>query len=175
MTEPNTAGLSDLTAREQTLFLRSRRMSQRFRRAPRLFSRANRVLFRLTGGHIGGKLLGSPIGLLSTTGRRSGQSRTVPIVYLDDGSRLLVVASNSGLDESPAWYLNLRATPNAQIRTRTSIERVVARELTGHEREELWPRLLEHNAMWGAYQACTRRQCGVIALERSQSQEEKRG
>lgn len=169
MIESGTDSLKRLTPKELAYFQSGRRMSQRFPQGPRLFSRANRVLFRLTRGRLGGTLLGAPVGLLTTTGRRSGRNRTVPIVYLDDGSRFLVVASNSGFDAPPAWLLNLRAHPGAEMNTRSVAERVVARELTNPEREEAWPRLLEHNPMWGAYQSCTERQCAVVALERAQA------
>jgi deazaflavin-dependent oxidoreductase (nitroreductase family) len=94
----------------------------------------------------------------------------VPVVYLDDGSRFMVVASNSGLDSPPAWYLNLRAHTEAQIRTRAGIEHVVAHELTALESEKAWPRLLKHNPMWGAYQSCTERPSAVVSLERIQNQ-----
>ena len=161
--------LEGLTPEEQRYFNRGRRMLERFPKGPRYFSAAHRLVFRLTGGSFGGTVLGSPIGLLTTTGRHSGQTRTVPVVYLDDVSRFLVVASNSGLDLPPAWCLNLRANPEAEIRTRTGAERVIGRELTDSERTELWPRLLSHNAMWGAYQSCTKRQSAVFALEHSRN------
>ncbi len=167
MVERDAASLKGLTPKEQIYFRRTRRMALRFPWGPRLFSGANRIVFRLTGGHLGGRLLGIPIGLLTTTGRHSGRNRTVPIVYLDDRPRFLVVASNSGFDAPPAWLLNLRMHPDAEMHTQAGVERVVAHELTDLEREEVWARLLEHNAMWGAYQSCTERQCAVVALERS--------
>jgi F420H(2)-dependent quinone reductase len=159
-------GLEGMTPKQQRHFRRSRRMLTRFPQTPRLFSGAHRSVFRLTGGGLGGTMQGTPIGLLTTTGRRSGRTRTVPIGYTDDGSRFLVAASNFGLDTPPAWYLNLRAHPNAEFHTRAGVERVVARELTDLEREELWPRLLEHHPIWGACQSCTERQIAIVALER---------
>ncbi len=159
-------GLKGLTPKEQNYFRRGRRMALRYSWGPRLFSKSNRALFRLTGGRLGGRLLGVPVGLLTTTGRRSGRNRTVPVVYLDDGSRFLVAASNNGFDTPPAWCLNLEANPNAELQTRTGTEHVVALPLTRSEREEIWPRLLEHNPMWGAYQSCTERQFAVVALVR---------
>src|SRR5580658_6921583 len=135
-------GLKGLTPKEQNYFRRGRRMALRYSWGPRLFSKSNRALFRLTGGRLGGRLLGVPVGLVTTTGRRSGRSRTVPVVYLDDGSRFLVAASNNGFDSPPAWCLNLRASSNAELHTRAGNERVVAHELSESEREEVWPRLL---------------------------------
>ena len=164
--ETTTAGLDGLTPKELAYFRRSQSMLRRFPQGSRYFSSANRVAFRLTRGRLGGKMGGAPIGLLTTTGRRSGRSRTVPVIYLDDGMRFLVVPSNSGFDVPPAWYLNLRGNPKAALRTRRGTEQVVAHELTDPEREEVWPRLMEHNPMWGAYQTCTERQLAVVALER---------
>ncbi len=170
MVERNEDGLKGLTPKEQNYFRRGRSMALRFPWGPRLFSKSNRALFQLTGGRLGGKLVGVPIGLLTTTGRHSGRSRTVPVVYLDNGSRFLVAASNNGFDSPPAWCLNLQAHPNAEMRTRTGTERVVASQLTDSERVEAWPRLLKHNPVAGAYQSCTERQFAVFALERLQDQ-----
>jgi deazaflavin-dependent oxidoreductase (nitroreductase family) len=169
--EHDADSLKGLTRKEQNYFRRGRRMALRFPRGPRLFNKVNSALFRLSGGRLGGRLVGVPVGLLTTTGRHSGQSRTVPIVYLDDGSRFLVTASNNGFDAPPAWCLNLHAHPNAEMRTRTGTERVVARQLTDPEREEVWPRLLKHNPVAGVYQSCMERKFAVFALERLQKQE----
>lgn len=166
MVEHNEDTLEGLTPEEERYFLRGRRMVERHPKGPKHFSAAHRVVFRLTRGSVGGTVMGTPIGLLTTTGRRSGRTRTVPVVYLEEETRFLVVASNSGLDAPPAWCLNLRADPHAGMRTRAGHERVVARELAESERTELWPRLLQHNAMWGAYQSCTERQSAVFALDR---------
>ena len=159
-------GLKGMTPKQQRHFRRSRRMLTRFPQTPRLFALAHRTIFRLTGGGLGGTMQGTPIGLLTTTGRRSGRTRTVPIGYTDDDSRFLVAASNFGLDSPPAWYLNLRAHPNAEFHTRAGVERVVARELTDLEREELWLGLLKDHPVWGACQSCTERQIAIVALER---------
>jgi deazaflavin-dependent oxidoreductase (nitroreductase family) len=158
--------LGGLTRKEDKYFRSGHRMAERFPKGARLFSKANRVLFRLSGGRVGSRVLGVPVGLLTTTGRRSGRPRTVPVVILDEGSRFLVASSNSGLDSAPAWYLNLRASPNAAMRTRAGTVRVIARELKGSERAEAWVRLEEHNRLLGAYQSCTRRQIAVFALDR---------
>ena len=166
MQERGADGLKGLTPKQQNYVRRGHRMAQRYPKGARLFSNANRALIRLTGRRLGGTMQGLQVGLLTTTGRRSGRTRTVPVICLDDGSRFLVAASNSGLDTPPAWCLNLRAQPNAEIHTRTGSERVVARELTDSEREEAWGRLLEYNPALGGYQSCTERQIALFALER---------
>jgi deazaflavin-dependent oxidoreductase (nitroreductase family) len=167
MMEDNAVDLEGLTRKQQNYFRRGRRMALRFAWGPRVFSKSNRALFRFSGGRLGARLLGVPVGLLTTTGRRTGRSRTVPVVYLDDGSRFLVAATNNGFDAPPAWYLNLQAHPNAELQTRAGTERVLARQLSDSEREEVWPRLLKHNPVWGAYQSCTEREFAVVALERA--------
>lgn len=160
MAEEDTSVLSSLSKKEQFDF----RLSRRF---PKFVGRANRAVYRLSGGRIGGANRGIPIGLLTMTGRRSGKPRTVPIMYLDEGTRFLVVASNGGFDAPPAWYVNLRADPKAEFRTRTGAFKVVARELTGSDRTAVWDRLVRHNPLWGAFQACTERENTVVSLEKS--------
>lgn len=166
MLEPDTDALEQLTPKQQRYVLSGHRMAQRHPTGGHLFSRVNRALIRLTGWRVGASMQGVTIGLLTTTGRRSGRARTVPVVCLDDGPRFLVAASNSGLDAPPAWCLNLRARPDAQMRTRAGAERVVAHELAGSEREEGWSRLQAFNPVLSGYQACTKRQIAVFALER---------
>lgn len=157
--------ITGITRTEEVYLRVQERLSAHFPMLIRLSIRSNRAWFRLSGGRIGGKMFGVPIALLTTTGRRSGRTRTVPVSYLDDGSRYLVVASNSGQDAPPAWLLNLRADPRAGMRTRQGRQAVVAHELSGSERDEMWPRLVRHNAMWGAYRSRTGRRIAVVALE----------
>lgn len=96
MSERSASAEKGLSSQERFDF----RMSRRF---PKLCGRVNLLVYRLTGGRIVARHRNIPVGLPTTTGRRSGRLRTVPIVYLDDGARFLVVASNSGLDAPPAW------------------------------------------------------------------------
>lgn len=169
--EPDFTGLSP---QEQVYFRRQLRAGQRFPAAAphflRYMSRFNRLAFRLSGGRVGGTLLGRSVGLLTTTGHRSGRSRTTPLVYFEDGSRYLVVASNGGFDRPPGWQLNLRANPGAELRTRAGTEHLVARELTDSERQQAWPRLVAQNPLRGAYQSLTARRFAVFALERAAQQ-----
>ena len=126
----------------------------------------HRLAFRLTGGRLGGSRRGVTCGLLTTTGRRSGRARTVPIMYLADGDRFLVVAANSGFDPAPAWYLNLLADPSATLRTARATFDVVARELTPDERDASWEKVVRFNPLYGAFQACTDRTIAVLSLTR---------
>ena len=171
MQDLDTDAMGSLTPKQQRYVRQGHRMAQRHPKGGHLFSDVNRALIRLTRWRLGGSMQGVKIGLLTTTGRHSGRARTVPVVCLEDGPRFLVAASNSGLDSPPAWCLNLRAQPDAEMRTRAGAERVVAYELNGAEREEGWSRLAKYNPVLGGYQACTGRRIALFALERPDRQE----
>jgi deazaflavin-dependent oxidoreductase (nitroreductase family) len=166
MRAPDPDAMEGLTPKQWRFVRKGHRMAQRHPKGGHVFSDLNRVLIRLTAWRVGASIQGVSVGLLTTTGRRSGRPRTVPVVCLDDGSRFLVAASNSGLDSPPAWCLNLRAHPDAEMRTRAGAERVVAHELTGAEREVGWSRLRAYNPVLSGYQACTQRQIALFAFER---------
>ena len=95
------------------------------------------ALYRLTGGAIGGRVGPERVLLLTTTGRKSGQRRTIPVSYFEDGSTLFVIASNAGREYHPAWYLNLSAQPQAEIQIRREHRPVRAREASPEERTRL--------------------------------------
>ena len=75
----------------------------------------NVPVYRLSGGRVGGHVGDAPVLLLTTTGRKSGEPRTAPVVYLEDGERLVVIGSNAGHSKTPAWSLNLKANPDAEV------------------------------------------------------------
>ena len=146
------------------------------RRAPRLpnvrwllalVTRAHRALYRLSGGRLGGSLSGRPMLLLTTVGRRSGRERTLPLLYLEDGDRWVVVASNAGDDRDPAWWLNLRARPEAAVQAGRERHAVRARRATPEEEARLWPRLLEAYAPYAGYRERARREIPLVILERT--------
>jgi deazaflavin-dependent oxidoreductase (nitroreductase family) len=125
----------------------------------------NNVAYRLSGGRVAGQLLwGAPICLLTTTGRRSGRRRTVPLAYVLDGDDLVVVASRGGMGSHPAWYLNLLAEPNASVQVGSSTRRVQARDATEAERRRLWPTLTAVYPHFDAYQERTSRRIPVVIL-----------
>jgi F420H(2)-dependent quinone reductase len=112
---------------------------------PRWATRLHARVYRRSGGRFLGRIGGQPVLLLQTTGRRSGRTRTTPVQYLADGETFVIVASNAGAADPPAWYLNLRANPHAQIEVGGRSVEVRAQEATGHERAELWQRLTAAN------------------------------
>jgi deazaflavin-dependent oxidoreductase (nitroreductase family) len=107
---------------------------------------------------------GAPICLLTTTGRRSGRLRTVPLVYVPDGDDLVVVASRGGMGSHPAWYLNLLADPGAAVQVGAAARRVRARDAGEAERERLWPTLTAAYPHFDAYQLRTLRRIPVVIL-----------
>ena len=136
------------------------------RALPRLGPRLHRRAYRVSGGRIGAAKRGIPVGMLTTTGRRSGTPRTTPVMCMDEGWRVLVVASNAGFDAPPAWLLNLASDPEATLELAGQANPVRARVLEAAEREERWPRLLAHNPLYGDFQSRTSREIVVVALER---------
>jgi deazaflavin-dependent oxidoreductase (nitroreductase family) len=107
-----------------------------------------------------------PILLLTTKGRRSGQPRTVPVMYVP-GEEPVLVASNGGSPSHPAWYLNLEAEPQAEIEIEGRRQKVVAQTVTGEEREPLWRQAVTTYPAYADYQRRADRQLPVVVLGRS--------
>ena len=117
-----------------------------------------------------GRLQGPPTLRLWTTGRKSGQERAVLLLYLDDGPRVVVVASFGGHSEHPEWWKNLIDNPDCRIwSARRGSEEMVASELDGDEREEVWERLLGMYSNYADYQQKTSRRIPLIALSPRES------
>lgn len=131
----------------------------------RLFWRMHRWVLRMSGGRLGGRLQGMPVLELTTRGRRSGEPRTVALQYLAAGDRMVVVGSHAGSDRHPAWWLNLRAHPEAEVRVAGRTRAIVAREADGDERNQLWSRLVAVQPNYAEYQQRTRRTIPVVVLE----------
>jgi F420H(2)-dependent quinone reductase len=131
----------------------------------RIVGKLHTVLYRATRGRIGHSAGGISNLLLTTTGRKSGQTRTVPLAYMEDAGRFVVVASNGGSDRAPAWSLNLRHQPAATVEIGPRTIPVRAREATAEEHAVLWPRLKLGNPFYGQYEQITRRRIPVVILE----------
>ena len=130
----------------------------------RWFYPLHRRLYLLTGGVIGHRSGMGPMLLMTTTGRRTGERRTTPLLYMPDGDDYFVVGSNGGRDRPPAWLLNLEATPGAEIQVGRRTMTVRADVLRGADAETVWPRLTDHYAGWGHYQGLTEREIPVVRL-----------
>jgi F420H(2)-dependent quinone reductase len=122
------------------------------------------LLYRSSKGRIGGRLANSPVLLLTTTGRRSGKQRTVPLLYLPDGRNVVLVASNGGAVRHPNWWLNLQNTTEAWIQIKHSRRRVKAEQASAAEKQRLWPRLTAMYPGYQRYQEITNRDIPVVIL-----------
>lgn len=126
--------------------------------------RLHRWMYRVTGGLLGGASPMGPMLLLTTRGRRSGEPRTVPLLYMEDGERFVVVGSNGGRPEPPAWLLNLRANPEAEVQVGRRRHRVRAEILEGAAHGPLWDRLGQYYNGWAHYQTLTDRPIPAVVL-----------
>ncbi|MFE1551743.1 nitroreductase/quinone reductase family protein [Streptomyces sp. NPDC058718] len=127
--------------------------------------------FRANGGRVGGMFEGAALLLLTTTGARSGRAHTNPAVYVRDGARLLVFASNAGGPKHPAWFHNLSADPYVTVELGTpegTVERFGATAVVteGEERDRLYAEQADRDPGFAAYQAATDRIIPVVALHR---------
>lgn len=122
--------------------------------------------FRSNGGKVGGPFEGAPMLLLTTTGAKSGQRRTTPLVYLGDDDRLLIFASKGGGPTNPDWYHNLLARPEASVEVGSETFNVTAAVVTGAERDRLYAKQAQLRPAFGEYETKTTRKIPVVALER---------
>lgn len=121
-------------------------------------------LYRSSKGRIGGTIVNSPVLLLTTTGRRSGKQRTVPLLYLQDGPDYVLVASNGGAVKHPTWWLNLQTTAEAWIQINGTRRQVKAEQASATEKQRLWPRLTAMYPGYQRYQEITDRDIPVVIL-----------
>ncbi|HXR29302.1 MAG TPA: nitroreductase family deazaflavin-dependent oxidoreductase [Solirubrobacteraceae bacterium] len=130
------------------------------------FNRAIIEEFRSHGGKVGGPFEGLPVLLLSTIGARSGERRTTPVAYLEDGDRLVIFASKAGAPENPAWYHNIVANPEVTVEVGSETRAVRASVLSGEERDRLFERQAERQPQFAEYAQRTTRVIPVVALQR---------
>jgi len=130
------------------------------------FLRSAVWLYRRSGGKIGGRMFGAPLLLLTTTGRKSGRSWTVPLMYQTDGDGWVIIASNGGSPNHPAWWLNLRSRPEASVQIGRQTYPISAVEAAGEDRERLWRRMADMYKGYDGYAQKTTRQIPVVVLRR---------
>jgi len=122
--------------------------------------------YRETDGEVGHDWRkGSSVLLLTTTGRRSGEPRTTPLIYGRRGDDYLVVASKGGSPEPPAWYVNLREQPDVEVQVLGERFPARARTATAEEKSELWQEMVRHWPDYDSYQRRTDRDIPVVVLE----------
>jgi deazaflavin-dependent oxidoreductase (nitroreductase family) len=135
------------------------------RGATRYLGALHRVLYRLSGGRIGGRIWGLPIVLLTTTGRQTQTKRTVPLCSFRDGDDVVVIASYGGLDQPPAWWLNLQANPQAELVVGRERRTVIARDAAPDERARLWADVTARAPGYLEYERRTTREIPVVILQ----------
>ena len=142
------------------------------RRIIKLMATVNVALYKMTGGRVGGTWrIGAgwkdpvPICLIEHRGRRTGKLRTTPLVYLRDGDRVVVVASQAGRHQHPLWFRNLEADPEVTVQIKRDRLPMRARTASTRERAELWPRLVDLYSDYDSYQSWTDREIPVVIIE----------
>ena len=135
------------------------------RNATKYLGALHRLLYRASGGRIGGRLWDLPVVLLTTTGRQSGKQRTVPLCSLRDGDDVVVIASYGGLDRPPAWWLNLEANPQAELLSGRVRRAVTARNADPDERARLWAEVTTRAPGYLEYERRTTREIPVVILQ----------
>ncbi len=134
------------------------------RLAGRAVYRFHRFLYRVSGGRIGNQSKGRAILLLTTTGRRSGEPRTTPLMCMPHGDDYVVVGSNAGRDQSPLWLRNLEADPRVRVQVGRRRFAARARVAEEEERARLWPTLHDYYDGWSHYESLTSRHIPVVIL-----------
>jgi F420H(2)-dependent quinone reductase len=131
----------------------------------RVTGKLNVPIYRLSRGRVMGHVGRAPVLLLTTVGRRSGQRRTAPVVYMRDGENLVVIGSNAGNRNEPGWSFNLKADGDAEVEVGAERREVRARVAEGEERERLWQAMNEQYAGFDDYSVRTSRDIALFVLE----------
>ena len=136
--------------------------------AENLFGAEHVRRYRETGGEVGHVWKrGATTLLLTTTGRRTGEPTTTPLIYENADGAYVVVASKGGAPAHPGWYRNLSKNPEVEVQVRDEVFPARARTATGEEREQLWELAARQWPDYDAYQRRTEREIPVVVLERT--------
>lgn len=123
--------------------------------------------FRANEGKVGGPFQGAPMLVITTTGAKSGQPRATPLVYLQDGDRIVIIASKAGAPTNPDWYHNIKANPTVTVEIGAEKFEATAEEITGDERNRLYAAQVAVMPGFQEYADKTSRVIPVIALTRT--------
>lgn len=134
-------------------------------RTVRTLSRLHAIVYRATGGMIGRRLVDNDMLLLTTKGALTGSEHTVPLLFLRDDDRLVVVASYGGRTDHPQWYRNLVAHPEATVRIGRTLANVSASTMGATDRARWWPRVVEAFGDYATYQSRTEREIPLVWLD----------
>ena len=128
----------------------------------KLVTRAHVLMNELSGGRLGNTMGGDAVCFVGTTGRKTGQARTIPLMYVPHGDEILLVASQGGAPKNPIWYHNLVAHPQITIRHQDTTGNFLARLATPDEKESLWPICDQHYAPFAEYRTRTSRDIPIF-------------
>ena len=120
--------------------------------------------YKLSSGRIGGRIHKASVLLLTTTGWKTGKKRTRPLLYLREGNRLVIIAANSGRENDPVWWTNLKHNPIGEVQLGNEKETVYAQRATGSEKERLWWLMNSMYPAYNEYQKKTKRELSVVVL-----------
>jgi deazaflavin-dependent oxidoreductase (nitroreductase family) len=132
-----------------------------------LFGEAHIKLYQETGGKEGYLWNGVPTLLLTTKGRKSGEMRTIPIIYVKVGEAYVIIGSQGGAPKHPLWYLNILADPHVKLQVKDEKFDAVARAADSPERERLWAEATRQWPNYDVYQTRTTRKIPVVVIERA--------
>ncbi len=132
-----------------------------------LFGQEHVDRYQATDGEEGHDWQGTHTLLLTTTGRKSGEKRTTPLIYDPVGDAYAIVASKGGADEPPAWYLNLQADPTVEVQVKADKFTARARTASEDEKAGIWPQMVKQWPAYDDYQAATDRPIPIVLLERA--------
>ncbi|MEM8609883.1 MAG: nitroreductase family deazaflavin-dependent oxidoreductase [Myxococcota bacterium] len=132
-------------------------------------SKVNVAVYQWTGGLLGSTWRvgaafpkGVPVLLLTTIGRKSGHPRIAPLLFIEDGNEVVIVASQGGLPSDPLWYKNIKANPNVEVQIKRRKMKMVARDANEEERARLWPKLVAHYNDFASYETWTERVIPIV-------------
>ena len=135
------------------------------RRFIKPFSALNVFVYQLTGGRLMGKFQGRPIMLVEMTGAKSGNKRTIPLMYVPYNDGVIIVGSQGGAPKSPVWVKNLQAHPDVVVQYKGDKMELRARQVDDEEKAKVWPVCVQHYHEYDDYQARTDRNIPVFVCE----------
>lgn len=128
-------------------------------------AKGNTWIYRRTNGKLGGVFQNAPVALLTTTGRKTGEPRVSPLLYLREGDRVILGASRGGSDKHPLWYLNLKANPKVTVQIKDETLSLTARDANDAEREEYWPKMVAMYPTFEDYKSWTDRVIPIVICD----------
>ena len=133
----------------------------------KMFLNAHASMYRLSGGKLGGKVGPNTILLLTTTGRKSKEKRTIPLGYFKDGDNFVITASNGGAAQNPGWYFNLKGDPHATIEVGKEKMEVTAEQADPEQKKRLWAKLVSVSPQYDGYTKKSNRDIPMMILHPS--------